>query len=948
MFSRVAGRLTYETKLDTAGYQKGINDIQSKTKSGGASVKNIVAGLGITKLISKAFDTIKSSMDGAISRIDTMNNFPKVMSNLGIGAKESTKAIQRLSDGLQGIPTTLDSGALAVQRFTSKNGDVQKSVDIFLAVNDAILAGGASTEIQASALEQLSQSYSKGKMDMVEWRSIQTAMPAQLKQVATAMGLTTDELGKMLRSGEDTDKVFDEFINTIIKMDKQGVKGFKSLKDQARNATGGINTSITNMKTAITRGVASMIQQFDKALSKKGLGGISTVISNIGKEAEKMLKGVSSQIPKIVSLIGNVLSVLNKLMPVILGVVTAFVTYKATILAIQTIDIASSIIKSVMAFISLAKEVRTASEMMQLLNLVMNANPVGLIVAGITALTTALIVFSKQSDSSSKALKEVNKTIDDYNEKQKELSKQKDETLSKGLQEVYHYQSLYEELKSITDENGKVKEGYEERAKVITGDLSDALGVEITMTDNVIDNYQGLKKEINETLEYKKALAYFNAHEAEYNEAISKEIEYRKNYNKALKENQKALAKYNKYVKEASDAYGISIENIEKFANGQLKISETSGETRRGLEMLSKEGNILGRMLLYSKDRLNEADEALEQSGKIYTDNQEIIYNYNEAQKYLADGNYDALYKIYNDTVTFNNKTIEENNKKYDKEKANLESYKNYLLENQNKYSQDYINSEVARIDKELSVLEDEKNKANEKVKQKNKEIFNTTLTGINDQLKAIRGKSYEFRDAGNGNVQLYVNGFAKGQPIAEKTASKLATGTVKQIKDKKMDAKSAGEFLIEGVNLGINNRNKQSSVFSSISSFAGSMLGTLRAGLKEHSPSKASEQYGKWLLEGLNLGIDDEKSNVLKNIDEFSNDIVDKMANAVNIQAGKMSFSGTSGSISQILTATGTTTVVNENKLLLDGDVIYENQKKVSARKNLQTQFGGAYNVSN
>ena len=153
----VAGSLTYDTKLDTSGYQKGINDIESKTKSGGASVKNIVAGLGITKLVTKAFDTIRNSMDSAIKRIDTMNNFPKVMSNLGISAKDSEQAIKKLSDGLQGIPTTLDAGALAVQRFTSKNGDVKKSADLFLAVNDAILAGGASSQIQESALEQLTQ-----------------------------------------------------------------------------------------------------------------------------------------------------------------------------------------------------------------------------------------------------------------------------------------------------------------------------------------------------------------------------------------------------------------------------------------------------------------------------------------------------------------------------------------------------------------------------------------------------------------------------------------------------------------------------------------------------------------------------------------------------------------------------------------------------------------------
>ena len=140
----------------------------------------------------------------------------------------------------------------------------------------------------------------------------------------------------------------------------------------------------------------------------------------------------------------------------------------------------------------------------------------------------------------------------------------------------------------------------------------------------------------------------------------------------------------------------------------------------------------------------------------------------------------------------------------------------------------------------------------------------------------------------------------------------------------------------------------KQNNIFAAVTGFAGSILATLRKGLKENSPSKASKQYGEWLLEGLNVGINNEKNDVLNNIDNFSDDILNRMSNAVNVQTGKMAFSGTSGTVNQILTATGTTTVVNENKLLLDGDVVYENQKKVTARKNLQTQFGGAYSVSN
>lgn len=52
--------------------------------------------------------------------MDTLNNYPKVMSNLGIATEDAQKSINKMSEKLSGLPTTLDEGALAVQRFTSK------------------------------------------------------------------------------------------------------------------------------------------------------------------------------------------------------------------------------------------------------------------------------------------------------------------------------------------------------------------------------------------------------------------------------------------------------------------------------------------------------------------------------------------------------------------------------------------------------------------------------------------------------------------------------------------------------------------------------------------------------------------------------------------------------------------------------------------------------------
>lgn len=283
----VAGTLTYKTDVDQSGIQKGMQ----KT---GSIIKGVIAGLGIAKVVSTAMNSIKESIDGAVERVDTLNNFPKVMKNLGISAEASEKSIKKMSDKLAGLPTTLNDGAMAVQRFTSANGNVEKSTDIFLALNNAILAGGASTEIQASALEQLSQAYAKGKPDMMEWRTAMTAMPAQLRQVATAMGyVNTDELGEALRKGEVS---MDEFMDKVVELNEKGVDGFASFEEQARNSVSGIRTALTVAKTQVVKGVADIIKALDVKLDKLGLGSLSQVIQKIGVDSKKALDFIAELI----------------------------------------------------------------------------------------------------------------------------------------------------------------------------------------------------------------------------------------------------------------------------------------------------------------------------------------------------------------------------------------------------------------------------------------------------------------------------------------------------------------------------------------------------------------------------------------------------------------------------------------------------------------------------
>ena len=77
--------------------------------------------------VNMALDTMKSHVGSAVDRYDQLNNFPKVMKNLGIATKDTKQAMKDLDKGISGLPTTMDTATAGVTRFVSKNNDIKKS-----------------------------------------------------------------------------------------------------------------------------------------------------------------------------------------------------------------------------------------------------------------------------------------------------------------------------------------------------------------------------------------------------------------------------------------------------------------------------------------------------------------------------------------------------------------------------------------------------------------------------------------------------------------------------------------------------------------------------------------------------------------------------------------------------------------------------------------------------
>lgn len=833
-------------------------DADSKTQKMSTSIDGLTKSFTLASLaaqgVSKAIQVFNQNLDSAISRVDTLNNFPRVMSNLGVSARASEEVINDLSKRLEGLPTSLDAAAMAVQRLTSKNGDVKKSEELFLALNNAILAGGGSAQVQATALEQISQAYAKGKPDMMEWRTLMTAMPAQLKQVANAMGyVDAAMLGEAVRA-KDGEKEFARMMETMTKMNTEGVNGFKSFDEQARNATGGISTSVTNMKTAITRGIASAIKSVDESLKK--FGGLNGVLKNIGKTGEKIFTNIGKVIKKVIPyLIEFGKWVKNNeswIKPLAVGIATAVT--------------AATGFKSVIGIIGKVKDA------FAVLFAFVSAHPFGALAAAIGGVTAALITEDKELGSFGKRHEEVmgkigeeTQKIKDQEKAWKDLQTERQNNIDVGMTQLTHEQSLYDELQEIVNANGKIKKGYEDRAKFITGELSEALGVEIKTTDNVIKNYQNIQTEIEKAMEVKKAQILLNASEELYTEALKNQSSAQAEVLRLQKQNEKAQQNLNKYREKYAQLLDAEPDKLNSFQKTYREGVE------KNIATLQKE--------------VDATQKNYERQQKVVDNYYFEIAQYTKNYEHFKSKEYDKIAYIDSKYLDSMEMTGDAQKQQLEKEIQVLEaSLKRKEELNQNS-ADDLYQQQITEDKKRLDAL-----------KEDLKKYTSAWGNGLTETLSTITGKTVQFEDVGKDQVQAYVNGEKLGEPVAKSKAKEIANGIINEF-NVTGDATQAGIQLVNGLNTGLNDKKAVSGILASATNLANKLTGSLKKSLDIHSPSGITTDMGINLLKGFTVGIDKEENDLFNKISDFSKGIVDGLNTSINASISPTTISSIQGS---------------------------------------------------
>lgn len=284
---------------------------------GGTAIGSMLGGLA-----TRVGSSIMSGLSTGINRIDTIQNFPKVMEALGYTSEAASSSIALIMEHLDGLPSATQDVVGLTQAIADSTGDLDLATKAALGFNDMMLANGASAAEITQAQGVFNRVLGKGNATVAQWQSLQSVMPAQLAAVARQLlgeGASVEELRDQLNDGTVS---WNDFLGAIVELDESGYvdaagKQISSFADQARANSVGIGTAIANIKNRIGAGWADILDSIGREDISHAIDtmsyGIRDAMKRVG-DAIDYLKERIGQTPiaenaaKVLSAIGQAIS----------------------------------------------------------------------------------------------------------------------------------------------------------------------------------------------------------------------------------------------------------------------------------------------------------------------------------------------------------------------------------------------------------------------------------------------------------------------------------------------------------------------------------------------------------------------------------------------------------------------------------------------------------------
>ncbi len=287
----------------------------------------------------------------------------------------------------------------------------------------------------------------------------------------------------------------------------------------ARKETAKYNDQMAELGEAIEP-VNADITAFKTELAKEFVPVVKNKVAPAIQEFTKKLKDTGAA-EKAGKVIGYVAENFETLAATTLTAVTVYKTFSAAM------KVSTAITATQTAVAGLSAGVGVATKMQVGWNAAMSANPIGAVLTAVGLLTAGIVLLANKSGDAAQKTDVLNKrqreavtAAQDAAEAYRETKQAADEMAAAGNAQIDYTKTLWGELQTLADTNGKVKDSDKARADFILGELNSALGTEYSMTGNIINNYKSMVSSIEKVIETKRAQILLEAYEESYAEAI--------------------------------------------------------------------------------------------------------------------------------------------------------------------------------------------------------------------------------------------------------------------------------------------------------------------------------------------------------------------------------------------------------------------------------------------
>lgn len=447
------------------------------------------------------------------------------------------------------------------------------------------------------------------------------------QQNATKEGKTmTEALGETLKNIKDA-KTETEALQIAQELfGKKGAAAMAQAVREQRFSIDDLTAGYNDMRDVVNETFEATQDAPDKA--KIALNNLKIELASL---AEKVLPKVEKLVDKGVQNLPKIEKTVKELAPLVKNVGIAYATWKIT----------SSATDGAKALKALTTQMKSTEKAAVSLNSVLNSGAT-IIVSGIVAgLIDLGMEIKKAHDEYVPMAERIDKKVSNAFKDQKEsidavgtsLDNVKESFKDAAINADYEAdkaKDLWEELQKLADEEGRVSDKDKIRAEYLKNELQEALGIEITMTGNQIQNYKDLQAEIDKVIEKKRAAAYIDAYQANAGEMAKNKAEVKSQYETAYAQERAAREEFNAL---AAERYGRTM-SPEEF---QQLMSQTYGKN-------DVWNTIDTRMLELSKtmQTAGASKEALQQQ---YEEIQDYFDRLDSAEKAYSQQNYEEVEK---------------------------------------------------------------------------------------------------------------------------------------------------------------------------------------------------------------------------------------------------------------------------------------------------------------